>query len=109
MSLSRAQDRMRRMTPITEPKKGERFEFDFNKLSKAQQETLGNIAVGFNSGMYNRRTIARLIEFGLIEQVEDLILPGRFPVHVKQYAMPIYAHIAWCEWCSKNVTEDEAI
>ena len=84
----------------------ERFEFDFRKLTKAQLRTLGAISVNDDHGQHHPKVIAKLIELGLIEEIPDKILPGRFPVHVKQYGMPIYAHIAWCEWCSKNLPEE---
>jgi hypothetical protein len=75
----------------------------FAGLSEKQQEAFGNISIGFD-GRIHPATIKVLLDRKLIEESEQ-VLPGRFPVKIKRYAVPTHVHIAWCEWCSKNCDE----
>lgn len=74
-------------------------------LTEKQREVLGMIAMNQDGG-HHPRTMEALMKRGLIEQYDE-ILGGRFPVRIKRYALPIYVHIAWCEWCSVNVSDED--
>lgn len=79
--------------------------YDFAALPPKQLEALGNISIGLDEGV-NPRTAAALVRRGLIEEREQ-VLPGRIPVTVKRYEMPIHVHIRWCEWCAANYVPGE--
>jgi hypothetical protein len=76
---------------------------DFDALTEKQRDLLGHIAMLGGSG--HPRTIESLLKRGLIEEYSET-LPGRFPVVIKRYTMPIWVHIQWCEWCSRHCAED---
>lgn len=84
--------------------------FDFDSLTKAQQDTLGRIAIREDTNLYHPKTIKVLLERGMIVETFKAVAPvlnGRFPVHLKMYVVPLPVHIRWCEWCSKNYAQDQ--
>lgn len=78
---------------------------DFSKLTTAQLETLGRIAMN-NDRFVNNRTADALVKRGLIESYKEN-LGGRLPVVITRYRMPIDVHIQWCSWCDANYTLEE--
>jgi hypothetical protein len=74
-------------------------------LTPAQENALGHIAIGLD-GMIHPRVVKALLAKGLIEEGTET-LPGRVPVVVKRYAVPLHVHVVWCQWCSDHVTEEE--
>ncbi len=71
---------------------------DMDALTEAQRTVLGNIAIGFDGG-HDPRTLLALAERGLIVGYRQT-LPGRPPVEVTRWEVPIGVHIAWAEWCA---------
>ena len=70
------------------------------RTTKVQRAVFEQIATGNNSPLADKRTISRLLREGLIVQITDKILPGRFSVSVKQFEVPTHHHMNWCEWCA---------
>lgn len=81
-------------------------------LSEKERDVLGFIYIGQDGG-HNRRTVESLIRKGWVVEYEDE-MPGtgktpieRVPMKVKRYTYSsIAAHIAWCEWCSLNESDE---
>lgn len=73
---------------------------DFGKLSKQQLCVFGQISIG-NDGGHHPKTLESLLKKGLVQR-EKQILPGRFPVRIWRYFVPINVHIEWCQWCHDN-------
>ncbi len=69
--------------------------------TKAQIAAFERIAINEPPGC-GEKTLAVLVDKGLVERTQDKILGrDRFgEIRVPQYAVPIWHHIAWCEWCS---------
>lgn len=67
----------------------------FDGLTKAQEDLFNRIAVGDDTAV-NPRTVARLIELGLVEQYNQA--DGAFTWY--RYRVPIHVHIRWAQWCS---------
>ena len=87
----------------------------FDKLTKAQQDTLGWIYINRDQG-HNPRTLLALLKAGWIVAYEEMA-PGdprgapieRIPLKVIRYTFPhIAAHMAWCAWCSEQFDEEDA-
>jgi hypothetical protein len=76
----------------------------FSQLTEAQRHVLGCCAVQQDGG-HHPRTLAKLVEFGMLEVREVLV--GYPPMTTKRHDVPLYVHMLWCEWCSDNVTEEE--
>lgn len=72
------------------------------KLPKRQQDVLGHIAINEDGG-HPQQTLKVLLAKGLIVEQEEK-QPG---LVIKHYAVPVWVHIAWCEWCSQQVTDEE--
>lgn len=80
---------------------GTRHPAKYMKCSKRQVEAFEAIAIGHSAPP---SICDKLVEKGLLERGPDALvdfLPGH-PMRVKTYTMPIYIHMAWCEWCSKQ-------
>lgn len=69
----------------------------------AQRRVLDQIGCGNYSPIMAKATRDALLKAGLIEAMGARILPGRFPVHIQEFQMPLAIHMAWCLSC-----EDEA-
>lgn len=76
------------------------FEALIRRLSRAQRAVLDAIAINDDRG-HHPRTCEALARKGLIVMRPE-VLPGRFPITIKRYDMPLLAHMAWC-----NVGSDE--
>jgi hypothetical protein len=74
-------------------------------LTPAQERALGLIAIGLD-GCLHPKPVAALLAKGLIEESTET-LPGRFPVKVKRYEVPLHVHVVWCQWCSDHVTAED--
>ena len=71
--------------------------------TKAQNRVLDEIGCGNYSPIADKRTIAALLEQGLIDELSPRIVgSGPFAVHVRQFQMPIHIHIRWCEMCDDD-------
>ncbi len=86
--------------------------FDFNTLTKKQQDVLGYIAINQDEG-HDPKTTAALEELGLIEGYEEEIFGkgdspiDRMPMVVRRFAVPLPIHMAWCFWCSENISDED--
>lgn len=86
---------------------------DIAKLTKAQQDVLGNIAIGLD-GYHPARVIKALLAKGLIEPEEQRGYGSgnspidRIPITVTRYSVPLPVHIAWAQWCSEQGEEKDA-
>jgi hypothetical protein len=69
------------------------------KLRGRQRESLDQIGAGGDGRGFGRKTLEALERKGLIEG-REAVLPGRFPVRIKVYEMPLVAHMAWCALCA---------
>ena len=78
---------------------------NFDRLSKRQIHVLEQIATN-NDGGHPQRTLDSLEAKGyIVGQLQ--YLSGFPPVAVIRYSVPIPVHIAWCQWCAEQQTEDE--
>jgi hypothetical protein len=83
---------------------------DFDALTRAQLDTLSQIAIGNDSG-HHPRVLARLLEMGLVQRFDQNVYGrgsspiDRIPVVIHRYEMPIWAHIQWAEWCERWVAQ----
>lgn len=75
---------------------------NFGVLSPQQRDVIDQIGCNIDIG-HHPRTLDSLERMGLIESFNE-VLGGRFPIRVKRYEMPLWVHIQWCEWCSREVT-----
>lgn len=84
--------------------------FDFDGLTRRQQEVLGEIAIGFDGG-HHPRVLKALLDKGLIETCEQNIYGisrtpiDRLAVKVTHYELPLPVHYAWAQWCSTKVKD----
>jgi hypothetical protein len=76
---------------------------DMAALTPRQRDVLGQIAVGQDSG-HHPAVLAALEARGLIVGYRET-LPGRFPVEIVRWEVPVHIHIQWCEWCSQQPGE----
>jgi len=79
---------------------------DFARLTNNQRMCLSYYAVGGAlSGpvLWDQRTLDSLVRRGMLERV-DRKMGGGLTIH--DYEMPIAAHIAWCEWCDEQITDE---
>lgn len=70
-------------------------------LTKQQRSAFEQIATGNDTGIISI-TLEKLLAKELIEKIR--YRKGSFSMY--RYQVPIPVHMAWCEWCSKNVKED---
>lgn len=84
------------------------FTFDFDRLTKRQQEVLGMVAISQDGG-HGKRTLESLERHGLIERRQERSSYGRSGavLAITRWDMPIAVHIAWCDWCSRQEFDDE--
>jgi hypothetical protein len=66
----------------------------------AQRRVLDEIGCGNYSPAMALSTRRALLAAGLIVQMSDKILPGRFPVRIPEFQMPLRVHFRWCLSCS---------
>lgn len=78
--------------------------YDFSKLTGRQQEllTFGGWMPGSGMTQPGPRTVAKLLERGLLVEHEQRNTTGQFSFTVKTYSVPTPVHIAWCEYCAKD-------
>lgn len=79
-----------------------------DRLTEGQRETLGWIAINRDGG-HSRQRLAALERRGMIESSDEQIPSGigALMMTVKRYRVLLPWHYAWCEWCSRNVTDEE--
>lgn len=79
-----------------------------SKLTKAQREVLGLVCINRDDEVLHRlRTLAKLIELGWIMPRRER-LPGAPSITITRYDVSCHAaHMAWCAWCSENITDEE--
>lgn len=77
---------------------------DMDALAERQRDVLGQIATGCDGG-HHPATLAALEAKGLIVG-HTQTRPGRLPVAVIRWELPIGVHIQWCEWCSTQFEEE---
>jgi hypothetical protein len=80
-------------------------------MTKAQRNWFERIAIGDSkAAMAQRTTIRILLAKGLVKRGEDRITIGdpRLPViRIKQYHVPLWAHIQWRQWASEQPGGEE--
>jgi hypothetical protein len=74
-------------------------------LTARQLDVLGCIAMNADGG-HPQRTLDALVRKGLIEGYPE-VLPGRFPVTITRYFVPIHVHIAYCTWASAHINDED--
>ncbi len=79
--------------------------FDPASLTEREREVLGQIAIGQDGG-HPPAVLTALERKGAIIAY-TATLPGRFPVQIKRYELPLPVHIAWCAWCSTQPDADD--
>ncbi len=72
-------------------------------LTPAQRRVLGLIACGEDGG--HRPKVLATLEDKCLIVGHEVTLPGRFPVTVVRWEVPIGIHIQWCEWCAQQPDE----
>lgn len=77
----------------------------FDALSEPQRHALGCIAMGQDHGIAEG-TLQALLRRMLIEE-EHVPLRSDPRIFVTRYYVPIPIHMAWCQWCSDNITAEE--
>jgi hypothetical protein len=75
---------------------------DFDALTPAQQNLLGQIATNQDSVAYSN-TVKSLMNKGLVEQYHEV--DGAF--RIERYRVPLPVHIQWCEWCAATLEDDD--
>ena len=71
-------------------------------LTKAQRAAFEQIAINESAPVGNS-TLKPLLERGLIERVEDMLIPSSMGnIKIAQYRVPLPVHAQWCEWCSEQ-------
>lgn len=74
----------------------------FRACNERQQAVLGAIAMNQDGG-HHPATLKTLVKRGLIERYTET-RPSQFGMmHVYRHRMPLAIHIAWCEFCSKEL------
>ena len=76
---------------------------DFAKLTPQQLRVFEQIAVGHGLG-HPQRTVDSLKKRGYI-QGHVVALNGA--IAVTSYSVPIPVHIAWCQWCAEQQTNED--
>ncbi len=73
----------------------------FDLLTDKQRDVLGYIAISLDEG-HDQTIVDSLVKLGLVEEYEVISLDGNVK---NRYEMPLWAHIAWCQWCSENYSD----
>lgn len=75
--------------------------------SKAQRRVLDEIGCGNYSPIADKRTIQRLLDDGLIEEMSPRRVPvfGNVCMEVRQFQMPLPVHLEWCCSCADDPDE----
>lgn len=76
-------------------------------MTKAQRQAFEQVACGDGLPSAMPKTLAKLVERGLIQRATDKVL-GRDQlgvIAIPQYFVPLAIHMQWCEWCSENCDE----
>lgn len=83
-------------------------DYDFTGLTETQKALLtfggwqiGSQAVPVQPG---KRTVAKLIERGLLVTQNKIEPCGRWRMTVTEYFVPIPVHMAWCQHCTDTLT-----
>jgi hypothetical protein len=71
----------------------------------AQKRALDAIGCGNDSPRMSTATRDGLLRHGLIVEISPRVLPGRLPVHIRQFEMPTPVHIQWCEAVSEETAQ----
>jgi hypothetical protein len=71
---------------------------DMAALTARQRDVLGQIATGLDQG-HHPKVLEALAAKNLIEGHETT-LPGRFPVRVVRWEVPLDVHMQWTAWCA---------
>jgi hypothetical protein len=79
---------------------------NFSTLPPTQQDCLAAYAFpGLSQPQpWARATTASLVAKGLLER-RDHDKGGGLTVH--DFEMPIAVHMAWCEWCSDEISDED--
>jgi hypothetical protein len=77
------------------------------RLTPRQQDVLSALAIGQDEG-HHPKTLQALAAKGLIESDQET-LPGRLPVIIQRYYVPLFVHIAWAQWGSEQCTEEDVL
>ncbi|GAA4321911.1 hypothetical protein GCM10023144_01480 [Pigmentiphaga soli] len=84
--------------------------YDFSGLTPTQQAllTFGGWDLTSSRPQPSRRSVAKLIERGLVVETEaqQRVHNDRFTLTVRTYVVPLDVHIAWCERCSRRKQEE---
>lgn len=95
-------------TPAAGSERPEKFQFDFSTLTPKQLDVLGQISINNDSG-HSSRTLKALERLKLIERYQESSY-GPSPISqvlkITRWCMPVWVHIAWCEWCSQQHLRD---
>lgn len=78
---------------------------DMDALTPKQREVLGQIACNNDQG-HPLVTLLALAKRGLIVGWREE-LPGRPPMQVTRWEVPIDVHIQWAAWCAKQLDSEE--
>lgn len=73
----------------------------FNSMTVAQREAACRIGFGEDQVGTADVTLKFLEKKGILESSQS-ILPGRLPVRITKYYMPIHVHINFCEWLAEQ-------
>lgn len=65
---------------------------------KVLERLFGDAIAGSQVSQFKSKFLAELEREGLVEHVE-LVLTGRFPVHVKGWVLTIKGHMVYCQSC----------
>lgn len=87
----------------------ERTEHPCRGMTKAQIAAFEQIATGESLPRATPKTLARLVERGVIVRAADKALGrDRFgTISIPQYHVPLPIHWQWREWCSENIGDGE--
>lgn len=102
---------MKQITPKILHHSGEAYAV-IQKLTANQHDVLSAIAIGEDGG-HSLRTLHSLVAKGLIEAHQQIWMGNghgvidRVPMVVTRYTMPIFVHIAWCQYWSEQELDEE--
>jgi hypothetical protein len=85
--------------PVDHPCKG---------MTRAHRVAFEQIAIS-QRPMAGHKILKALREKGLIDYTNKVV--GRDTlgaITVPEWFVPLHIHAQWCEWCSENVTDDDA-
>ena len=84
----------------------ETIEDKINSLNEKEMEIFSLLAIDQYDQSMPKTILSKLEEIGLIASEPKMRKIHKNKIAYKQYSMPTAVHIAFCEWCAKNVDDE---